>query len=125
MTLRIKTCSSFVLQNTKVSFAYYKCVTSKLFVSLNWKPLIHHFPLALFSRLLMPSIAIMNKNGDKGSAYWKPLSDEKNPFGSLLISTENLNVLMQCSIHLIHLNANPIFFISFRRKFQLKWSYAF
>lgn len=57
----------------------------------------------------------MNKNKDKGSRCLKPLRDKKNPFGSQLVSTENL-IVIQCFIHLIYLEPKPIFINNCRMK---------
>lgn len=52
--------------------------------------------------LLIPSIAKMNRKGDKGLPYLKPLWDGKKLLGVMLITIENLTILMQYLIQPIH-----------------------
>ena len=54
------------------------------------KPFIQLFVAALLIRLPSPSIAMINKKGDKGSPCLRPLSAGKKPAGSPFIRMENL-----------------------------------
>lgn len=61
-----------------------------------------------------PSITKLNRYGERGSSYWRPLFDEKDPFGAPLINTEKEGVLMHSLVHAIQQDVNLMHFRMWR-----------
>lgn len=59
-------------------------------------------PMSCFDQLFKPSMSSKNKKGESVSPCLNPLLVGKKPSGELFISIDNLTVLMQNLIHLIH-----------------------
>jgi len=71
-----------------------------LFEALN--PFNQLFSGVIFNISFRLSMEMMKRKGDIGYLCLKPLCEKKNLVGVPLIRTENLAVLMQNFIHLIH-----------------------
>ena len=89
---------------------------------IGWQPLasLIHFSFLLSSAfcksLDSTSAAMINKNGERGSPYLRPLCDWKNPYGEPFMSIEKEVVEMHSEIQFIHLSSNPKFLKTLRIK---------
>lgn len=81
--------------------------------------------MALFTRPVRPSAAIINKNGESGSPCLNPLLTSKSYAGLPITRTDIELEKTQAFIHLLHFSWNPIQLSIYSRYFQLTESNAF